>query len=378
MENRVRRNVAVIGCGNILERYLTGMARFPRLNVVGCADIDKSRSEAASRTYGLRAYETIADLLGDPSVEVVVNITPPAAHGSVTTAALTAGKHVYVEKPLAATLGEADRVLEVLKSTGRRLGCAPDTFLGSAAQTARRAIDDGAIGDVIGVACFVTHTLAETWHPDPTLFFRPGGGPLLDMGPYSIASMVNCLGPITEVSGATRIGASPRVVTAPDRLVETIDVQVATHAAAVLRFASGVLGSVMMSFDIWNDELPFIEIYGTKGILRLADPNGFDGDVSLRLNSEASWQVLDPVIPLLGEPDSRDQLLRGMGVADLVLSLDGRPQRTSPSLAYHVLEVLESVEASSASHSVLRLKSSCDRPAPITTADVNLLLESVA
>jgi predicted dehydrogenase len=361
--------VGIIGCGNIFERYVSGLARFPRLEVVGCADIDPARSAASSELTGVPAYEDPASLLRAAEVEVVVNITPPAAHGSVTRAALAAGKHVYQEKPLAASLTEADGSLAAVRSSGQALGCAPDTFLGSAGQTARAALDSGAIGDPIGVSCFVTHTLAETWHPDPTLFFRPGGGPLLDMGPYSIVNMVNCLGPVVEVSGATRIGVTPRTVTAPDRLVDSIDVEVATHASAVLRFASGVIGTVMMSFDVWGQDLPYIEIYGTTGILRLHDPNDFDGEVRIRPNSGSGWEVVEPVLPDLGRRGTNDQMLRGLGVADLVSSLGGAPQRASAELGYHVLEVLTSVEASSTAHAVVPLKSTCPRPAPVTRAD---------
>jgi predicted dehydrogenase len=358
--------VGIVGCGNIFERYFTGISRFPYLHVRGCADIDVGRAEAAAKTFAIEAWPTVEGMLADPSVDVVVNITPPAAHGTVTMAALAAGKHVYVEKPLAATLAEANEVVACAAATGRRLGCAPDTFLGSAAQTARAAVDDGAVGEPIAVAAFVTHTRAEEWHPDPTIFFQPGGGPLLDMGPYFVTEMVNCLGPVAEVSGATRIGAAPRVVTAPNRLVDLVEVEVATHASAVLRFRSGVVGTVMMSFDVWHHELPYIEIYGTRGALRLADPNGFDGGVMLKLNAEKEWRPLPPVFAQSGRPGTRDQMLRGMGVADLVCSLGGTAPRASAALGYHVLEVLESVETASSEHAVVQLQSTCERPTPVT------------
>jgi predicted dehydrogenase len=348
---------------------MSGMARFPSLEVVGCTDIDRARSQAASEQFGITAYPDSDSLLRSPDVDLVVNITPPAVHAAITTAALAAGKHVYQEKPLAATLAEASDTLTAARSRRRVLGCAPDTFLGSAAQTARAAVDAGIIGEPIGAACFVTHTLAETWHPDPTLFFRPGAGPLLDMGPYSITHMVNCLGPASEVSGATRIGVTPRRVTAPGRLVDSITVEVATHASAVVRFASGVVGTVMMSFDVWCQGLPYIEIYGTTGILRLPDPNSFDGDVLVRANTADRWDTVTPVLPDIGRRDTDDQMLRGLGVADLVASLGGAPQRATGDLGYHVLEILAAVEASSRTHSVVQLESTCSRPAPLTLAD---------
>jgi predicted dehydrogenase len=368
MDQRTTAAVGIIGCGNIFERYLTGMSRFAGLSMAGCADADQARADAAAATFGIRAYPSPAALLADPGVDVVVNITPPQAHAAVSIAAMRAGKHVYTEKPLAAALTDADEVLAVQAATGRVLGCAPDTILGSAAQTARAAVDSSLIGDPIGAAVFVTHSRAEEWHPDPGFLFRPGGGPLLDMGPYYIAGLVNCLGPVATVAAMTRIGQNPRVVTTPGRLVDAIDVTVATHASAVLGFASGVIGTVLMSFDIWSQDLPFAEIYGTSGRLRLPDPNGFDGDVLVKLNSEDDWRVLDPVIKPSGRVDTGDQMLRGMGVADLAGSLRGAPHRASAELGYHVLEVLESIERASREHAEISLKSTCERPAPLTEA----------
>lgn len=362
--------VGIVGCGNIFERYMTGLARFPYLRVVACTDADRTRAERAGEAFGIRAWQTVDELLADPDVDIVVNITPPLAHAGVSMAALAAGKSVYSEKPLAATLEDAAAVLACARSAGVPIGCATDTFLGSAAQTARAALDAGLIGAPIGMAAFVTHTQPELWHPDPTFLFTAGGGPLLDMGPYYIASLVNCLGAVTQVAGATRIGATPRIVTAPDRRVETIEVTVPTHATAVLRFVNNVVGVVMMSFDVWHHDLPYIEIYGSLGALRLADPNGYDGDVRVQLNHESDWRVLPPVLPQSGQPDSDDQMLRGMGVAELALSLQGGAHRTNGALAYHVLEVLTAIEVSSKTGAVVHLTSRHERPMPFEAGDL--------
>ena len=214
--------IGIVGCGNIFDRYLTGLSRFPDLQVVGCADIDQPRAADAAARGGIRAFASVQQLLADPGIDVVVNITPPLAHAAVSAAALQAGKHVFSEKPLASTLTEADNLLAIQAAAGQRLGCAPDTFLGSAAQTARRAIDNDMIGEPVGVAAFVTHSRAEEWHPDPGFLFRPGGGPLLDMGPYFIAGLVNLVGPVAEVTAMTRIGVTPRRVTAPGRSLSAL------------------------------------------------------------------------------------------------------------------------------------------------------------
>jgi len=304
------------------------------------------------------------------SLDVVVNLTPPQAHAAVSIAAMRAGKHIYTEKPLAVTVTEADQVLAARAASGRMLGCAPDTVLGSAAQTARAAVDSSLIGEPIGAAAFVTSSRAEEWHPDPGFLFRPGGGPLLDLGPYYLASLVNCLGPVASVSAMTRIGQTPRIVTAPGRLVDTIAVTISTHASAVLRFACGVIGTVMMSFDVWSQDLPHVEIYGSAGRLRLADPNCFDGDVLMKLNTDTEWRVLEPIFARSGRVDTDDQMLRGAGVADLVYATHGGPHRLSMELGYHVLEVLHSIEQADQLHAEVDIRSTCERPAPLTKAQV--------
>ncbi|MEZ0076103.1 Gfo/Idh/MocA family protein [Planotetraspora sp. GP83] len=357
-----RVGVGVIGCGDVFPRYIQGMRRFAGLEVVRCADIDGSRAERAAKQAGLSVWGSVEELLADPAVDIAVNITPPSVHAAVTMAALDAGKHVYVEKPLAATLPDAAGVLARAEATGRRLGVAPDTFLGSACQTARSAIDQGLIGRPVGVTAFLTHNRAETWHPDPTFLFKPGGGPVLDMGPYYLSWLVTCLGPVMEVIGATTTGSRRRQVTTPGRLVDTIDVEVATHASAVLRFASGAVGTAMMSFDVWDAHLPSIEIYGTQGTLSLPDPNGFDGDVLLKRWDSEGWRLLPPVTPP-GGPD--EQRLRGRGVADLAASLSTGVQRATGALAYHVLEVLTAIETSSRERRVVVIGSTCDRPEPV-------------
>ncbi len=365
-----RTDIGIVGCGNIAPRYVRGIGRFRELQVMGCADVEQTRAESLAHQFAIRAWTSVDELLEDPGISVVVNLTPPVVHKDVTLKALKAGKHVYVEKPLATDLVDAAEVMAALKPVGPRLGCAPVTFLGSAAQTARAAIDRGLIGEPIGVSGFVTHSRAELWHPDPTFLFERGGGPLLDLGPYWITAMINCLGPIGEVEGMTRIGATPRHVLTPDRLVEFIKVEVTTHATAILRFSSGVVGTVIMSFDIWHKDLPYIEIYGTEGALRLSDPNGFDGPVLLRRNLDETWQELEPVLPISATPGTPEQMLRGMGVADLVASIDGLPQRATPSLAFHVLEVLEAVETSSRERRLVALESTCERPAPVRPGDL--------
>jgi predicted dehydrogenase len=358
--------IGILGAGNIFGRYVTGMSRYPELPIVRVGDVDTTRAKAAAEEHGIPAWGDDADLYGDDGVDIVVNLTPPVHHAATVTAALRAGKHVYVEKPLAATVAAGREVLEIAAGSGRVLGSAPDTFLGSAAQTARRAIDDGLIGDPVGASMFIGHSKAERWHPDPGFLFRPGGGPVLDMGPYSIALLVSLLGPIGTVAAASRIGAPVRTVTSPGRSVDSIPVEVATHAGAVLRFASGVIGTAQMSFDVWDSDLPHAEIYGTRGTLSLANPGHFDGDVRVRLHGDDAWRVLPPVTELFGAVGTREQSRRGLGVRDLANAVEGGPHRANAQFAFHVLETLGAVDESSARGEVVHLESTCDRPAPVT------------
>lgn len=362
--------IGIVGCGNIFESYMRGLRQLASVRVVGCADLDQARADAAAKTHDLEAYESPAALLAEDSIDLVVNITPPLAHATVTAAALAAGKHVYVEKPMAASLAEAAGVMEAVSASTARLGCAPDTFLAGPGQTARAALDAGIVGEPIGVSAAIPHSRAELWHPDPTFLFQEGGGPLLDMGPYYVAALVNCLGPIASVTGVTRIGANPRLVTAPDRLVESVAVTVPTHSVALLRFVSGVVGTLTASFDLWSDHLPHVEIYGTTGILRLPDPDRFDGTVLVKPNGSDTFEPVPPSIRL-ADWDAPGGRLRGLGVADLVDSLGGRPQRATATMGYHVLEVLESVQTSSDNDATVHLTSLPARPEPVAVGDLD-------
>ncbi|MCX5240297.1 Gfo/Idh/MocA family oxidoreductase [Streptomyces prunicolor] len=363
-QENTRHRIGILGAGNIFGRYVEGLRKFPELEVVRVADIDPARAKQAAAEFGIPEWGDAAALLADDSVEIIINITPPQFHAKTTIAALEAGKHVYAEKPLAVTVEEGRSILEAAARTDRLLGSAPDTFLGSAVQTARHAIDAGLIGEVVGTTAFVRSSRAETWHPDPRSFFQPGAGPVFDMGPYYLAALINCLGPVSSLSAATRIGAKTREVTSPDRVVDEITVEVPTHASAVLTFTSGAIGTVLMSFDVWDTELPRIEIYGTEGTLALPNPNFFDGDVRIKRHQDTDWEVLTPVTELFGAVGTPEQHRRGLGVQDLVGALTGEPHRANAQFAFHTLEVLASFEISQQESRVVALESSCERPAP--------------
>ncbi len=356
--------IGILGSGNIFARYVTGLARYPELEIVRVADVDVARAKQAATEYGIPAWGDDKELYTDESVDIIVNLTPPVHHAGTIIKALEADKHVYVEKPLATTVEDARAVLAAAAASGRVLGSAPDTFLGSASQTARKAIDTGRIGTPIGASAFISHSKAETWHPDPRFLFQAGGGPVMDMGPYYFAILVNCLGPIRSISGASRIGVPRRTVTAPGRVVDSIEVTVPTHASSVLTFASGAIATTLMSFDLWDTDLPRMEIYGTEGTLSLPNPNDFDGDVRLKRHRDAEWTVLEPAVGLFGAVGTREQHRRGLGVRDLANAVEGGAHRANASFAFHVLEALCAVEEASQQARVVELDSTCERPEP--------------
>jgi predicted dehydrogenase len=276
----------------------------------------------------------------------------------VNLAILKAGKHAYAEKPFALDLAEGRRVLKLAKSSGLRVGCAPDTFLGGGIQTARILIDSGAIGEPVAAVANMAGHGPEGWHPDPEFFFKAGGGPMLDMGPYYLTALVNLLGPVRRVTGSSRISFEERVIGSEPKRGQRIKVEVPTHVAGVYDFVSGPVVSVTMSFDVWAHTLPIIEIYGKEGSLRVPDPNTFGGVVELRKAGEKQWRS----IPLTHS----DQVRRGIGVADIASAVaNDRPHRANGDLAYHVLESMLAVQLASEQEAPVHIKSTVLRPAPL-------------
>ncbi len=351
--------VGIIGCGNIAAAYLKAVPGFPILDVRAVADIDPSAAQRRSDEFGVAAVPVDA-LLADPAIEMVVNLTVPQAHVPVGLAALAAGKHVYSEKPLAIGPAEARRLIDAGAATGLRVGCAPDTFLGAGQQTARRAVDSGMIGrPVAGTAYFMNHG-HEGWHPNPDFYYRRGGGPMLDMGPYYLTALVNLLGPVARVCGSTRISFADRVIGSEPRRGERIPVEVPTHVSGILDFVDGASVMVATSFDVWRHGHGHLEIYGATGSLTAPDPNRFDGVVRVS-DGTGDWQEV-PTLHRFGDGNHRS-----IGAADMARAIrDDRPHRASGALAYHVLEVMTAFERSSESGRFVAIESRCERPAALS------------
>jgi predicted dehydrogenase len=349
--------VGIVGCGNVSELYLRGCASFPAVELAACADLDAERARALSARGGFPAV-SIEALIADPTIEIVLNLTPPTAHAAVSRAAIAAGKHVYSEKPLATSRDDARAIVGEAEAAGVRIGGAPDTFLGGGLQTARALVDAGAIGVPIGANAAVLHPGPEVWHPNPAFFYARGGGPLLDVGPYYIAALVSLLGPITEVSAITRGAGGARRIESGPQAGESFIAEVPTYAIGTLRFASGAIGGFMASFDIVESRSPHIEIHGTDGSLSLGDPNRFDGEVQRWPMGADAWQS----VPLQGDSDAG----RGIGLAEMIDAIrTDRPHRASAQLAFHVLDVLLALEEAGEAGLAVAVRSTCERPAAL-------------
>ncbi|MBZ0300862.1 MAG: Gfo/Idh/MocA family oxidoreductase [Anaerolineae bacterium] len=349
--------IGIIGCGNISDRYLQWCPKFDILEVVACADLDMSRAQTKAEQYGVKAL-TPEQLLADPDIQIVVNLTIPKAHTEVDLAAIAAGKSVYSEKPLALNRADSQKILQAARDKGVLVGCAPDTFLGGGLQTCRKLIDDGWIGTPVAATAFMAVHGHESWHPDPEFYYKAGGGPMLDMGPYYLTALVHLLGPVKRVTGSSKTTFPQRVITSQPKYGQVIDVDVTTHLAGVLDFASGAVGTVIMSFDVWSHNLPRIEIYGSEGSLSVPDPNTFRGPVKIRRAGADDWSE----IPLSHSSDVE----RGIGVADMAYALrSGRGHRASGDLADHVLEVMLAVDQASQTGRHIEIASAITRPAPL-------------
>jgi predicted dehydrogenase len=348
--------VGIIGCGNISGIYLKNCRTLPGLQLVACADVMQERAEAKAREHGIRAL-TVDALMASDEVDLVINLTVPAAHSVVDRAALEAGKHVYAEKPLAITRDDGTETLALASRMGLRVGSAPDTFLGAGLQTCGRLIDEGVIGEPVAAVAFMAGHGPESWHPDPAFFYRKGAGPMFDIGPYYLTALVSLLGPVARVSGTARKSFPERIATSEARRGEHLPVEVPTHYAATLDFASGPVATMIMSFDVWAHNLPRIEIYGSEGTLSVPDPNTFTGPVRIKRAKDEEWHE----VPLT-HPYSENS--RGLGVSDMAQAIrEGRPHRASGELALHVLDLMESVQEASEAGQYVQVRTTCARPA---------------
>lgn len=360
--------VGLIGCGKISDIYLTnGTRRFAGYDIVAVADLMRDRAEDKARQYGIPHVRTPDELVADPDIDIVLNLTIPVAHFELNRAALEAGKAVFCEKPLADAPAEGQTLIDLATERDLLLGCAPDTFLGAGIQTCRRLIDDGAIGVPVGAAaCFASHG-NEHWHPNPDFSYQHGGGPQFNLGPYYLTALVTLLGPVSRTASNARMSFPTRTISSQPRAGETISVETPTFLNAVLDFASGPVASFTATYDVWKTERPKVEIYGSEGTLSVPDPNTFGGPVRLFRHDNEGWRDLE-----LDSGFSDNS--RGLGLADFANAFNNRDApRANGTLANHVLELMQAMETSSETSQYVSLQSTTVRPEPFDPASIPVM-----
>jgi predicted dehydrogenase len=350
--------IGIIGLGNISGAYIKASRTFPVIDIRAVADLNPAVAESAAAEHGFKAV-SLDEIYLDPSIDIILNLTVPKAHLDVGLRALEAGKHVYAEKPLGITFDEGRKLMEAARARNLRVGSAPDTFLGGSHQTARNLIDEGNLGKIVGGTAYFMCPGHESWHPNPAFYYEVGGGPILDMGPYYITDLVNLLGPVAKVFGATSMLRDTRTITSKERNGEVIPVEVPTHVAGTLVFANGALVQIATSFDVAGHKHVPLEIYGTDASLIVPDPNQFGGRVELYAKG-GEWDDVATIQPYA------DGNYRSIGLADMALAiLDNRPHRASGDLALHVLEVMEAFQRSSETGRAIEITTPVTRPAPL-------------
>jgi len=354
-----KTRIGIIGCGNISPAYLRQCKLFEVLEIAAVADMLPERAQARAKEFGVPRALSVKELLADPGIKIVVNITTPQAHFDVAMQAVEAGKSVWNEKPLTLSREEGKKLLARAKEKKVLVGCAPDTFLGAGHQTCRKLIDDGWIGEPVAATAFFTCRGHERWHPDPEFYYKKGGGPMFDMGPYYLTDLVQLIGSVKRVTAVARKSFPERLITSQPKLGTRIPVEVPTHVAGTMEFANGAVGTIITSFDVWEAELPRIEIHGTLGSMQVPDPNGPGGRVRVFRGGGKEWEIVP-------HTHGYEEIARSIGVADMAYALrSGRPHRASGELAYHVLDVMHAFHDSSSAGKHVELQSSCARPAPL-------------
>lgn len=330
--------IGIIGAGVISGTYLENLTSFPDVQVHAIGDLFPAAAEARAKEHGVPAHGGMDVVLNHPEVEIVVNLTIPAAHVEVSSAAIDAGKNVWSEKPLTLDRAGGEVLLAKAAAAGVRLGCAPDTFLGTGLQTALKALQRGDIGTPLTALTLMQSPGPESWHPNPAFLFSPGAGPLFDIGPYYFTFLVQAFGPVAAVAAIGSKSRASRVIGSGPKAGESFDVTVPTHVSALAQFESGQSSQSILSFDSQLVRHGFVEITGTEATLEVPDPNNFDGDVRIRRTGSEEWELL---------ASTTAQSTRGTGVLEMARALRAdRPHRVQGALAHHVVDVLESVDES--------------------------------
>ena len=370
--------VGIIGCGNISETYFNCQNIYNNFTVISCADLNIDIAKKSAEKFNVKA-ESVEDLLSNTDIDLIINLTIPSAHKEVIINSLNAGKHCFSEKPLAMNFNEGKEIYELSKQKNLYVGCAPDTFLGAAGQKARQLLEDNEIGKVVlGTFNIMSHGM-EHWHPNPDFFFKPGAGPVFDLGVYYLTQLVNLIGPVKTISSISGTATPERVITSEPRSGEKIKVETPTTLMGTLEFQNNAKIQFFCSWDVWKHKHSTIELYGLDGSIIIPDPNFFSGDIFLSKKDE-EWQVLNNDKMLLGIPNSIDNEgikianYRGIGLSEMINAIKNqRPARCSLDLAIHVLETMEGILKSSKEGQIYNLTTEPSQPNFLSEEEIKKL-----
>jgi predicted dehydrogenase len=371
--------VGVIGCGNISAAYFGLAPLFKGLEIRACADVNMKAAKARAKEFKIKA-QSVGNLLKNPDIDVVVNLTVPAAHYPVSMKALRAGKHVYSEKPLVLSLKEGLALKKLADEKGLKVGCAPDTFLGGAHQQARKAIDDGKVGAITSGTAHVMNFGMEHWHPNPDFFYLPGGGPILDLGPYYVANLINLIGPVKRVVALATMPQKSRKIVSEPRKGEEVPVKTPTNIHALLEFANGATVTLSASWDVFAHRHANMELYGSEGSIYVPDPNFFGGEV-LATKRDGPAEPLEAWdhpfgVPNQVHPQGAVANYRTAGLADMAVGiLEGRDYRCSLDRTLHGIEIMTGILKSGETGKFVEMKTICTRPAALGPKEAKALLK---
>ena len=370
--------VGIIGCGNISETYFNCQKIFNNFEIIACADLNNEFAIKSAEQFNVKAL-SVDDILSNKEIGLIINLTIPSAHKEIIVKSLNAGKHCFSEKPLAMNMEEGLEIQKLSSEKKLYVGCAPDTFLGAAGQNARKLIEEDKIGKVVlGTFNLMSHGM-EHWHPNPDFFFKPGAGPVFDVGVYYLTQLINLIGPVKSISSISGTATPERTITSEPRNGEKIVVETPTTLMGSLEFHNNAKIQFFCSWDVWKHKHSTIELYGLEGSMIVPDPNFFSGDILLSKKDE-DWQTINNDSMLLGIPNKTDNdgskiaNYRGIGLSDMIDAITNQRQaRCSLDLAMHVLEVMEGIITSSELNEVYHLKSKPKQPKFLDETEIEKL-----
>ena len=361
--------VGIIGCGAISKNYATFArdAYSDYFEITAVGDLDEGKAKTLAEQFAIPRFGRPEVVYDAPDIDLIINLTVPMAHEEVTIRALESGKHVYTEKPLACSREGMLRIMSTAQKCGKRVGCAPDSFLSAPAQTAKKALEEDWIGAPVGINAICAMRGNEFWRPDADFFYHAGAGPMMDMAPYYLNMFISLVGPVDSVMTMSKITWPERTLTVAPRRGEKIRVEVPTYVSTALRFENGVIATFLNSFDIWATKQPYIEIYGEKGTMVIPDPNRYQGDVLVKRFRDSEWHVLPQFVEYANYG-------RGIGIVDMIRCMDADiNHKASVEMAYHATDVILAMDEAGQTGAQVQIASTVQQPTGLWTMPETIL-----